>query len=152
MKKIVQGTCRVFYGLCFWCLVLCSINFQDISFFLSLPFNFYTIFQAWFLVVMPLRELANFSQSSFLFFLVKLLNSAPAFFQLNEVLLALGFPDYFVELFSFVFFCNWLLHQGLRECFFFISITSIADADEIWTFFYKNLRLERQQILINMIL
>ena len=55
---------------------------------------------------MPLRELANFSQSSFLFFLVKLLNSAPAFFQLNEVLLALGFPDYFVELFSFVFFCN----------------------------------------------
>ena len=148
MKKIVQGTCRVFYGLCFWCLVLCSINFQDISFFLSLPFNFYTIFQAWFLVVMPLRELANFSQSSFLLIWLD--------FWIVVWHFSTGWGvahDWFSWIFYriiFFYLLVFVVGYSTRAWGKVFCITGNADFAEIWIFVYKNLWSELQQIVISL--
>ena len=65
-------------------------------------FNCLTLFQAWLVGVLLLRELEKLSQCSFFFLLAKLLNCVLAFFPPDEVLLALDFLEYFVESFSFV--------------------------------------------------
>ena len=78
-----------------------------------MPFNCPTLFQAWFMGVIQLKELAIFSQSSFFSFLTELFHWIRCSSRLvllnilkNRSLLS---PS----------FCNWLLHQGLEKCFFF---------------------------------
>ena len=97
--------------------------------------------------VLLLTELTNFFKSSFLFFLARLLNSALAFFNRMRRCSQLVFLNILSNRFLLsLSFCNCLLHQGLGKCFF---IPVLTDFEEIWSF-YKNLRLEFQQIVIDL--
>ena len=81
MEKIVRWAYRLFYFAMLLLSLYCApLTSRFFDFFGSLPFNCLTLFRAWFIGVLLLRELPNFSQSSFLFFLTKLLKSAMAFF------------------------------------------------------------------------
>ena len=70
-----------------------SFTSRMFNFFGCLPFRCLILFQARFIGVLLLRELANFAQFSILFFLAILLNSALFFFPLDEGLLAIVFPE-----------------------------------------------------------
>ena len=74
--KIARRACPLIYCWCFYSLCTVPHWVQGCLLFWPLPFYSLYLFQAWFISVLQLSEVASFSQSSFLFCLTKLMNSA----------------------------------------------------------------------------
>ena len=100
--------------LSLYCAPLTS---RTVTVLVSLPSSFLALFLAWFIDVLQLRELAIFSQSSFLFFWARILNYA-LFFSTGWCVAG--------DWFSWIF-CRIVVVLSRRNFFLLPSLMSIVD-------------------------
>ena len=114
------GRVAYFIDYAFAVFALCSIDFKDVYFFWIFAFKLSYFVPGLIYRCISVEKTGKFFPVFLLVLFDFTLEFCSGFFLLDEVLLAIGFPEYFIDSFSFASQClQFTAPPGLGEVFFY---------------------------------